>query len=288
MKILLLGSNGQVGWQLRRSLSVVGDVTALHRGSAPLCGDLARPDALAQAIRTVAPDVIVNAAAYTAVDRAETERELAEAVNSRGPELIAAEARKRRVLLVHFGTDYVFGGASASPYEEDDPVAPLNAYGESKLHGEQAVLASGVRSLVIRTQWLFGTAGKSFPRTMWERATSGLQTQVVSDQIGRPTYTRDLAMATWRLVDKNASGIVHVTNGGAATSWYEFAREVFIRAGAETLLSPCTTAAYPTPARRPAYSVLSTRRLEQLLGAPLPHWREGLARFLDEITSAAT
>jgi dTDP-4-dehydrorhamnose reductase len=185
---------------------------------------------------------------------------------------------------VHVSTDYVFAGTASSPYEEGDPVAPVNAYGASKLRGEEAVLSSGAHTLVLRTQWLFGTAGGSFPRTMWERAVAGLPTRVVNDQMGRPTYTRDLAAATWALIARRAAGIVHVTNGGPPATWFAFAREVFVRAGAEALLAPCTTAEYPTPARRPTYSVLSTTRLETLLGGPLPDWRDGLDRFLGELT----
>jgi dTDP-4-dehydrorhamnose reductase len=148
-------------------------------------------------------------------------------------------AARRGIAVLHFSTDYVFAGTATSPYEEADPVAPVNAYGESKLRGEEAVLASGAHALVLRTQWLFGTTGKSFPPTMWERAT-GLPTRVVNDQVGRPTYTGDLAVATWRLVEQRAAGIVHATNGGTATTWFDFARDVFAHAGAETLLSPCT------------------------------------------------
>ena len=243
---------------------------------------------VAAALDEVRPDWVVNAAAYTAVDRAESEASIAESVNALGPRHIAEEAARRRMSVVHFSTDYVFPGTATVPYAEDDPVAPVNAYGASKLRGEQAVLASGAHALVLRTQWLFGRAGKSFPRTMLERARAGTPTRVVDDQIGRPTYTRDLAWATWQLVTRRASGIVHVTNGGSPTTWYDLAREVFARAAAPTLVSPCTTADYPTPARRPAYSVLRTDRLETLLPGSLPDWRVALGRFLDELTTEAS
>jgi len=238
---------------------------------------------VASALDAARPDWVINAAAYTAVDRAETERAAADAVNAVGPRFISEEAARRQIAVAHFSTDYVFPGTATSPYLESDPVAPANAYGESKWLGEEAVRASGAHALILRTQWLFGRAGKSFPRTMWERASARLATRVVDDQRGRPTYTRDLAAATWRLVAHRASGTVHVTNGGADATWYDVAREVFARAGAESLVSPCSTADYPTPARRPAYSVLCTDRLERLLEAPLPDWRDALGRFLDEL-----
>jgi dTDP-4-dehydrorhamnose reductase len=232
----------------------------------------------------VQPHWVINCAAYTAVDRAESEASIADAVNAVGPRHISEEAARREIAVVHFSTDYVFPGTATVPYREEDLVAPVNTYGESKLRGERAVLASGAHALILRTQWLFGRAGRSFPRTMLERASAGLPTRVVSDQVGRPTYTRDLASATWRLIEQRAAGIVHATNGGAATTWYAVAREVFARVGAPTLVSACTTDEYPTPARRPGYSVLCTERLESLLPGPLPDWRDALGRFLDEMT----
>lgn len=263
---------------------------AAPRGTSLIPLDIADTDItdrtqVATVLRDARPDWVINAAAYTAVDRAETDQEKAEAVNGRAPGYIAAEAARRRIAMVHVSTDYVFAGTAATPYQEEDPVAPVNRYGESKLHGEKAVLTSGAHVLVLRTQWLFGRSGKSFPRTMWERATAGLATRVVNDQVGRPTYTRDLALATWQLVERRASGIVHVTNGGAPATWFEFAREVFSRARAEALLAPCASGDYPTSARRPSYSVLSTTRMEQLLSAPLPDWHNALSRFLDDLTS---
>jgi dTDP-4-dehydrorhamnose reductase len=208
-------------------------------------------------------------------------------VNARGPHFISEEAARRQIAVVHFSTDYVFPGTAKTPYREADPVAPINAYGASKWRGEEAVRASGAHALILRTQWLFGPAGKSFPRLMWERASAEMPTRVVDDQHGRPTYTRDLAIATWRLVERRASGTVHVTNGGADATWYDVAREVFTRAGTGSLLSRCSTAEYPTRARRPAYSVLCTEELERLLGAPLPDWRDALGRFLDELADAS-
>lgn len=284
MRILIFGAAGMLGTDLRTAappdVSVVGvDVQDV---------DISERTQVAAILEHSRPDWVLNAAAYTAVDRAESERALADAVNALGPQLIAEEAARRHIAMVHFSTDYVFPGTSVAPYREEDPVAPVNAYGQSKLLGERAVLATGAHALILRTQWLFGRAGKSFPGVMWQRALARIPTRVVDDQFGRPTYTRDLAAATWRLIERQASGIVHVTNGGPAATWHDLAREVFARAGGEALLSACRTSDYPTPARRPAYSVLSTEKLEFLGLAPLPDWRDALRRFLDELTLAST
>ena len=281
MRVLILGAAGMLGADLRATAPEAASIVAFDIADV----DITERAQVASALDDARPDWVINAAAYTAVDRAETERADADAVNVTGPRHIAEEAARRHIAVVHFSTDYVFDGTARTAYRETDPVAPINAYGESKLGGERAVLASGARSLVLRTQWPFGRAGRSFPRTMWDRATTRMATRVVDDQVGRPTYTRDLAMATWRLVASGATGIVHVTNGGDPATWYEVAREVFARAGAESLVSACATADYPTPARRPAYSVLCTDRLEHLLSAPLPDWRDALRRFLDELTA---
>lgn len=280
MRALIFGASGMLGSDL---------CAAAPRGTSLIPLDIADADItdraqVAAMLREARPDWVINAAAYTAVDRAETEQKMAEAVNGLAPGYIAEEAARRGIALVHVSTDYVFAGTATAPYREEDPVAPMNAYGEGKLRGEEGVLASGAHSLVLRTQWLFGRGGRSFPRAMWERATARLPTRVVNDQVGRPTYTRDLAAATWRLVERRASGIVHATNSGNPVSWFEVARAVFARAGAEALLSPCTTADYPMPARRPRYSVLCTDRLESLLSGSLPDWRDALDRFLDELS----
>lgn len=280
MRVLIFGAAGMLGTDLRVAAPADVSVVALDSGNV----DVTDRIQVASALQDAQPDWVINAAAYTAVDRAESERSVAHAVNAVAPAYIADESARRGIAVVHFSTDYVFAGTATSPYREDDPVAPVNVYGASKLGGEQAVLASGAHALVVRTQWLFGPAGKSFPRTMWERAIARVPTRVVNDQVGRPTYTHDLAVATWQLIDQRASGIVHATNGGPATTWFAVAREIFAWAGVESLLSPCTSADYPTPARRPTYSVLSTERLERLLAAPLPDWRDALGRFLDELS----
>jgi len=282
VRALIFGAAGMLGTDLCAAAPDGTSVVALDVADA----DITDRAQVAAALRDARPDWVLNAAAYTAVDRAETDRAAADAVNGLAAGYVAEEAARHGVAMVHFSTDYVFAGTATSPYEESDPVAPINAYGESKRRGEEAVLASGAHVLLLRTQWLFGRAGTSFPRTMWERAIAGLPTRVVNDQVGRPTYARDLASATWQLVERRAAGIVHATNAGAPATWFDVARLVFARAGAASLLSPCATADYPTPARRPAYSALSTKRLDALLPRPLPDWRDALGRFLDELSPA--
>jgi dTDP-4-dehydrorhamnose reductase len=271
-----------LGTDLRESAPFGASVISLDIADV----DITNRGRVAATLDDAAPDWVINAAAYTAVDRAEVESDVAGAVNGVAPGYIAEESARRRIAVVHFSTDYVFDGTASSPYDESAPVTPVNAYGESKLQGERAVLTSGAHALVLRTQWLFGRNGKSFPRTMWERAKSGQPTHVVNDQVGRPTYTRDLASATWRLIAQRTSGIVHVTNGGPPATWFDLARQVFAHVGVETLLSPCSSAEYPTQARRPHYSVLGTDRLEGLLSGPLPDWRDAVRRFLAELDAA--
>lgn len=246
--------------------------------------DITDRRAVCRLLDEAAPGVVINAAAYTRVDLAEEEGDRAHAVNAVAPTQIAQECARRGIFLVHFSTDYVFPGTTRRPYLETDPVDPINEYGRSKLAGEQGILASTARSLIIRTQWLFGARGKSFPRTMWERATKRLATRVVDDQFGRPTYSRDLAEITWRLIDRQASGLVHVANAETA-SWFDLAAVVFAAVGADSLLTRCATAAYPTTAPRPAFSVLDTTRAERLLGASMPRWQESVLRFLGELES---
>jgi dTDP-4-dehydrorhamnose reductase len=229
--------------------------------------------------------VIVNAAGYTAVDRAETETEQAHRVNAVAVGELGKLAARAGARVVHFSSDYVFSGTATRPYREGDPTDPVNVYGATKLAGERALGHSAAEWLVVRTQWLFGTHGTSFPRTMWQRARAGQATRVVNDQRGRPTYTKDLAAAVWRLVMIEASGthsVLHVANAGEAT-WFDVAARVFARAGRSDLLAPCSTADFPTPARRPRYSVLDTTRVDRLLGGPLPGWEEAVDRFLSSL-----
>ena len=241
--------------------------------------DVRDADAVANALDDTRPDWVINASAYTHVDRAETDYENALAVNGAAVARLGELCAKRGIRVVHFSTDYVFRGDAARPYGEDDPVDPINAYGRSKLAGEQGLAASGVHALILRTQWLFGAAGKSFPRTMWDRATRELATRVVADQFGRPTHTVDLARATWQLIAQDRRGTFHIAGGGAPATWFDVATAVFTAAGVPGILSACTTADYPTAARRPAWSVLDTGRLADA-GISLPPWRASLAAFL--------
>jgi len=247
----------------------------------------------------VRPNIVINAAAYTNVDGAESEPDLAYSVNSTALGNIGREAMTVGASVVHYSTDYVYGGSDQRPYRETDPTSPLGVYGASKLAGEAELARTGASHLIIRTQWLFGLRGRSFPRTMWQRAIEGKATRVVNDQVGCPTYTVDLARATWRLIEierqristgdnpvlsgrSNRFPLLHIANSGTAT-WYSVAKRVFEAADAASLLSSCTTLEYPTPARRPAWSVLDTAKYEGIAGAPLPSWEDAIDRFLDHL-----
>jgi dTDP-4-dehydrorhamnose reductase len=289
-RILVTGKDGQVGRELLRALAPLGQVIACSRAEL----DLANGDAVRALVRSTRPDWIVNAAAYTAVDRAEQEESLAFAVNADAPGILAEEAKRLGAKLIHFSTDYVFSGDQASPYFETDPVGPLSAYGRSKLEGERRIEAIGGRYWIFRTSWVYGASGKNFLLTMLKLANQRPRLQVVADQIGAPTSSRLIAETVARFVARQttepgfASGIYHLTAGGQ-TSWHGFARKI-VEWGAERKLCPAipvdpiTTAAYPTPARRPLNSVLAHDRLEQDLGTRLPDWQEGLKRCLDELT----
>jgi len=270
-------------------------VELVARDSAAL--DVTDPAAVHAAIDEIAPHVVINCAAYTNVDGAESDRERAFAVNGHAPGYVArAVAHRSDTVLIHYGTDYVFDGTASRPYREEDPCAPAGVYGASKLAGEQRIAEHKVRALILRTQWLYGVHGRSFPRTMWERATAGLATKVVNDQTGRLTYTVDLARATWCLIALERQGrgvsaprgrILHIANTGQGT-WYEVARHVFERLGKPELVTPCTTADYPRPAKRPAWSVLDTSRFDAFVDRPLPGWKGALDRFLDQVGTAGS
>lgn len=289
MKLLLLGRNGQVGWELARSLVPLGGVVALDRSEAPL-DDLDRLGAVVRAQRW---DVIVNAAAYTAVDRAEQEPELARRVNGEAPALLAAEAARRGALLVHYGTDYVFDGSGNAPWAEDAPTVPLSTYGRTKLLGEEGVRASGCRHLILRTGWVYAARGANFAKTMLRLAAERDALSVVSDQIGAPTGAELIADATAHAVarvgtDHAACGTYHLAAGGE-TSWHGYAEHVLAHARrlghavkAKTV-RPIATSEYPTPARRPANSRLDTRRFRERFALSLPPWQVGVDRMLEEV-----
>lgn len=294
MRILLLGKSGQLGWELQRALAPLGELIALDRhGSENLCGDLSRPDALAATVRQLAPEVIVNAAAYTAVDKAESEVELAMRINAEAPAVLAAEAVALGALLVHYSTDYVFDGSGQRRWHEADIPAPVSVYGESKWQGERAIRASGCKQLIFRTSWVYGRRGGNFIRTMLRLAAERSELKVIDDQIGAPTSAELIAdvsahalRATVR--DPALCGVYHLCAGGE-TSWHGYASFVIDharRAGSELKagsIVPIPTANYPTPAQRPLNSRLDTQRLRQSFQLSLPNWRDGVARVLSEI-----
>ena len=275
MRVMVLGAGGMLGHDLVATAPPEVTLFAFSRTQL----DITHSDAVAATLGDVRPDVVINAAAYTAVDRAESEVAASLRVNGAAVGALGRMARAAGARVIHFSTDYVFDGQATRPYREDSPTDPVNAYGTSKLAGETALRASGPEHLVVRTQWLFGVHGKSFPRTMWERARAGSATRVVRDQTGRPTYAPDLAAAVWTLIRQGACGVLHVANQGEAT-WFDVAAHIFGRVGKPDLLTPCVTADYPTPARRPRYSVLDTTRAEQVLGGPLAAWEDAMDRFL--------
>jgi dTDP-4-dehydrorhamnose reductase len=278
--ILVTGARGQLGFELARLLPVHGEVTALDRAQL----DLGDAEAIRRTVRALRPRLIVNAAAYTAVDQAEREPELAEAINARAPGILAEEAKRLDALLIHYSTDYVFDGAATTPYSEEIPAGPINAYGMSKWHGEQAVIAAGAPSLVLRTSWVYGLRGQNFLLTIRRLAREREELRIVADQFGIPNWSRALAEATSSLVGKGLpalaerSGLYHLSARGC-TSWYEFARAIVGDVEQPRVL-PITTAEYPTLARRPAYAVLGTGKLERVFGMSLPDWRETLGSCL--------
>jgi dTDP-4-dehydrorhamnose reductase len=301
MKILLLGKNGQVGWELQRSLAVLGEVVALDRlGENGLCGDLGDLAGLARTVQSVQPQVIVNAAAHTAVDKAESEVELARMLNALAPGVLAHEAARLNAWLIHYSTDYVFDGSGSTPRKESDPTAPLSVYGRTKLEGERAIAASGCRHLIFRTSWVYGARGGNFAKNMLRLAAEREQLNVIDDQIGAPTGADLLADVTahalrhvlppMRRNDLTPSGIYHVAAAGE-TSWHGYARFVVqqarqagrtLKAGPEQVL-PISTADYPTPAKRPHNSRLNCALFQNTFGLKLPRWENGVARLLDEI-----
>lgn len=295
MKILLLGKDGQVGWELQRSLAPLGQLLALNARSQSHCGDLANPAGLAETVRAYAPDVIVNAAAYTAVDKAESEREQAFRVNAEAVGVLARAAADVGALLVHYSTDYVFPGHGTRPWREEDAVGPLNAYGESKLAGEQAIQAAGCRYLIFRTCWVYAARGNNFARTMLRLAAERDSLGVIDDQHGAPTGAELIADITAHAITATRAnpalaGLYHLAAGGE-TTWCGYARYVLEHATAQGVplkahagqVNPLTTAAYPTPAKRPANSRLDTRKLQEAFALTLPDWRLGVARMLTEI-----
>ena len=293
MKILLLGANGQVGWQLRRSLSPLGEVTALardHKG-----GDLARPQELAQAVESLAPQVIVNAAAYTGVDKAESEPDAAFAVNAQACEVLAGLAHRLDAWLVHYSTDYVFAGTGERPWRESDPTAPLNVYGRSKLAGEQAIVQGVRRHLVLRTSWVFDSWGHNFLKSILRAAAQRESLEVVADQWVAPTRSALIADVTAQVLarlDDERAGIYHLAATGE-TSWHAYAQLAIGHAagcGAPLRCAPAqvraiVAAQYPVAAARPANSRLDTQKLRTTFGLYLPPWQEGVRAVVSELVA---
>jgi dTDP-4-dehydrorhamnose reductase len=290
-RIVLTGANGQVGWELQRTLSCLGEVIALDSKAM----DLADAAAVRQKLRETAPAIIVNPAAYTAVDKAEREPERAHAVNAVAPGVLAEEAVKLDALLVHYSTDYVFNGSGTTPWREDDACDPINVYGTTKLEGERAIQAKGCRHLIFRTSWVYGMRGSNFLLTMRRLMRERPELKIVADQIGAPTWCRDLAEATALVLSQLGSplsqsgagepwGVYNMTNSGE-TSWHGFAEAIqALDASGETQaahLLPIPGSDYPTPARRPLNSRLDNDKLEHTFGIRLQDWRVALARCMD-------
>ena len=281
MKILLTGRNGQVGSELAGKLESLGSVLAADRQMLDLCDS----DAVRRFVRDAKPDLIVNAAAYTAVDKAETEDALATRVNGEAPGVMAEEAKRTGALLVHYSTDYVFDGESERPYAEDDAVGPLGAYGRSKLEGERRILAAGCRYLIVRTAWVYGRGG-NFVRAVLRQAEKGAGLRVVDDQFGAPTWAHDIADITAQLLRRKAQGLFHVSASGI-TSWYDVALEILRLRNVQADVRPVSTVEYGARAPRPRYSVLDNRKLAGTGIAPIGDWRGRLAAYLHALKSAA-
>ena len=295
MRILLLGKNGQVGWELQRSLATLGDLTALDFDSTDFRADFAEPDSLAATVRALRPEVIVNSAAHTAVDRAESEPALARTINAVAPGVLAREAAALGATLVHYGTDYVFDGSGSAPRAEDAPTGPLSVYGATKLEGEDAIRASGCRHLILRTSWVYAARGGNFAKTMLKLAAERDKLTVIDDQFGAPTGAEllaDLTAHALRVLRERPglAGTYHAVAAGE-THWHGYATHVIEWARAHghavkvapDAIVPVPTSAFPTPAKRPLNSRLDTRKLRETFGVVLPPWQHGVERMLAEI-----
>ncbi|MES2229714.1 MAG: dTDP-4-dehydrorhamnose reductase [Pseudomonadota bacterium] len=296
MKILLLGKNGQVGWELQRALAPLGEVVALDFDSpGPLTADFSQPESLVATVRAVAPQIIVNAAAHTAVDRCESEPEFARTLNATSPAVLAREAAALGAWLMHYSTDYVFDGSGDAPWSETSPTGPLSVYGATKLEGEAAIRASGCNHLILRTSWVYAARGGNFAKTMLELAKERDALTVIDDQIGSPTGADLLADITAHalraaVVRPELAGTYHAVAQGE-TSWHGYARHVieFARAAGQPIkvapeaICAVPTSAFPTPAKRPGNSRMNTRKLRDTFGLTLPAWQSGVERMLTEV-----
>ena len=292
MKILLLGKNGQVGFELQRSLAPLGEVLALDRNSSSHCGDLSNLEGLAETVRVYRPDVVVNAAAYTAVDKAESDAETAHRINALAPEVLSRACAALGAYLVHYSTDYVFNGSGQTPWTETDPTGPLNVYGHSKLAGEQGIAKQGAKHVIFRTSWVYGTEGGNFAKTMLRLAQEREKMTVIHDQFGAPTGAALLAdiTATALQAQQRLTGIYHLAAAGE-TTWFDYAAYVLAQAKlrkpdlklAVKEFLPVATTEFPTPAKRPLNSRLNCSHLEQALQLKLPAWQTGVDQLLSKI-----
>jgi dTDP-4-dehydrorhamnose reductase len=293
MDILLFGKNGQVGWELQRALAPLGKLIALDRHSAEYCGDFENPQGIAETVRKLKPTVIVNATAYTAVDKAESDKEKAQLVNATAVEFLAKAAEECGALLVHYSTDYVFNGSGDKPWNEDDATEPMNVYGETKRQGEQAIALNMSKYLIFRTSWVYAARGNNFAKTMIRLAKDRETLSVINDQFGAPTGADLLADSTAHairvaLVKPEVSGLYHLIASGT-TTWFEYAGMVIAQARAKGVelqvqtINPVETAAFPTPAKRPNNSRLNTTKFRETFGLVLPEWEAGVTRLIDEL-----
>ncbi|MDP9994308.1 dTDP-4-dehydrorhamnose reductase [Variovorax boronicumulans] len=294
MKLLLLGKGGQVGWELQRSLAPLGELIALDFDSTDFHADFSRPEQLAETVLKVRPDVIVNAAAHTAVDKAESEPEFARKLNATSPGVVAKAAQQIGALMVHYSTDYVFDGSGSKPWKEDDATGPLSIYGSTKLEGEQLVAKHCAKHLIFRTSWVYAARGGNFAKTMLRIAKERDKLTVIDDQFGAPTGAELLADITAHAIratlqDPSKAGLYHAVASGV-TTWHGYARFVIeqakaagveLKAGPEAV-EPVPTTAFPTPAKRPHNSRLDTTKLQSTFGLVLPEWQSGVARMLRE------
>ena len=295
MKILLLGKNGQLGWELQRSLAPLGELVALDRHSTDFCGDLSNLQGLASTVQEVRPDLIVNAAAHTAVDKAEGESALARLINASAPSLLAQEAQKLGAWLLHYSTDYVFDGSGSQPWQETDTPAPLSVYGQSKLEGERLIAANCSKHLIFRTSWVYAARGGNFAKTMLRLAQERERLTVIDDQWGAPTGAELLADVSAHAIrsvlnQPEKAGLYHLAASGE-TTWHGYAKHVLGHAQRAQVaikiiakeVAPVPTSAFPTPARRPHNSRLDTGKLQATFGLSLPPWQHGVDRMLEEV-----
>lgn len=296
MKVLLFGKNGQVGWELQRSLAPLGEIVALDADSKELCGDFTKPEGISATVRAVSPDVIVNAAAHTAVDKAESEPDLVRTINALTPGILAQEAKRADALLVHYSTDYVFDGSGNRPWVETDATAPLNIYGATKLEGEKLIQQSGCKHLIFRTSWVYGARGGNFAKTMLRLAKERDSLSVINDQIGAPTGADLLADVTAHAIrvsigqPEKCCGLYHLVAAGE-TSWYDYTRLVldFARRNGSSLkvaaeaIKAVPTSEFRTAATRPLNSRLNCEKLQKVFDLKMPPWQTGVERMLTEV-----